>query len=105
MATTTNTNFKASGIADAATDFAQDARDAAGAELAALREKVEALMRDRVTPALAGVAGRAEDAAHDAMEAVRRQKNTLSATVREQPIAAVGAAALAGIAIGLLLRR
>jgi ElaB/YqjD/DUF883 family membrane-anchored ribosome-binding protein len=92
-------------MSDTAADLAKDAKDTASAELAALREKVETLMRDRVTPALAGVAGRAEDAAHDAMEAVRRQTSSLSATVREQPIAAVGAAALAGIAIGLLLRR
>jgi len=99
------TTHKTAGLADTAAELAQDAKDAAGAELAALREKVEALMRDRVTPALAGAAGRAEDAAHDAIEAVRRQTGTLSATVREQPIAAVGAAALAGIAIGLLLRR
>ncbi len=102
MSTATN---KTAGLADSAVEFAQDAKDAAGAELAMLREKVEALMRDRVTPALAGVAGRAADAPPDAMDAVRRQTNSLSATVREQPIAAVGAAALAGIAIGLLLRR
>ncbi len=96
---------RTSGIGDAASDLAQDAKAAAGAELAVLREKVEALMRDRVTPALADAAGRAEDAAHGAMDAVRRQSGSLAATVREQPIAAVGAAALAGIAIGLLLRR
>jgi ElaB/YqjD/DUF883 family membrane-anchored ribosome-binding protein len=92
-------------MTDTASDLAKDAKDAASAELAALREKVETLMRDRVTPALADVAGRAEDAAHGAMDAVRRQTNSLSASVREQPIAAVGAAALVGIAIGLLLRR
>ena len=92
-------------IGDAASDLAQDAKHAASAELAVLREKVEALMRDRVTPVLADVAGRAEDAAHGAMDAMRRQTNSLSASVREQPIAAVGAAALAGVAIGLLLRR
>jgi ElaB/YqjD/DUF883 family membrane-anchored ribosome-binding protein len=96
---------RTSGIGETASDLAQTAKEAAGAELAVLREKVEALMRDRVTPALADVAGRAEDAAHGAMDAVRRQTGALSASVREQPIAAIGAAALAGIAIGLLLRR
>jgi ElaB/YqjD/DUF883 family membrane-anchored ribosome-binding protein len=94
-----------SGIGEAASDLAQDAKEAAGAELAVLREKVEALMRDRVTPALADVAERAEDAAQGAVDAVRRQTGSLAASVREQPLAAVGAAALAGIAIGLLLRR
>lgn len=92
-------------IGDAASDLAEDAKDAASAELAILREKVEALMRDRVTPAVADVAGRAEHAAQGAVDAVRRQTDSLSATVREQPIVAVGAAALAGIAIGMLLRR
>ncbi|WP_198368884.1 hypothetical protein [Roseomonas rosulenta] len=96
---------KTSGIGETVSDLSQTAKDAAGEELAALREKVEALMRDRVTPALAEAAGRAEDAAHGAMDAVRRQTGALSASVREQPIAAIGAAALAGIAIGLLLRR
>lgn len=90
---------------EVASDLAHDATLTANAELAALREKVEALMRDRVTPVLADVAERAEEAAHGAMDAVRRQTSSLSASVREQPIAAVGAAALAGIAIGLLLRR
>ncbi len=100
-----NNQNRTPGIGETAAGMAQDAKDAAGAELAVLREKVEALMRERVTPALAGAAGRAEGAAHDAMDAVRRQTGNLAATVREQPITAVGAAALAGIAIGLLLRR
>ncbi|BDG74802.1 hypothetical protein [Roseomonas fluvialis] len=100
-----NNANRTQGIGETAAGMAQDAKDAASAELAVLREKVEALMRDRVTPALADAAGRAEDAAHDAMDAVRRQTGNFAATVRDQPIAAVGAAALAGIAIGLLLRR
>ena len=41
------------------------------AENAALREKVEMLMRDRVTPALANVAGRTEEMAHGAADAVQ----------------------------------
>jgi len=92
-------------IGDAATDIANDATDAAKAELAVLRAKVEALMRDRVTPVLADAAGAAEGAAHDAMDAVRRQTDSISTTVREQPLAAIGAAALFGVAVGLLLRR
>lgn len=92
-------------IGDAASGLAEETRDAAVAELAALREKVEMLMRDRVTPALANVAGRTEEMAHGAADAVRRQTESLAQTVRGQPLAAVGAAALAGVAIGLLIRR
>jgi len=86
-------------------ELGDELRDAASAELALLREKVELLMRERVTPAIAGVAGRAEDAAQHAADAVRRQAEGVATAVRDQPIAALGAATLAGVAIGLLLRR
>lgn len=84
------------------------AGDAAGmvqAEIAALRARVDALLADGVQPALADVAGQAEALAQDAAEAVKRQSGALAGTVRAQPFAAVGAAALAGLAVGLLIRR
>lgn len=90
---------------DVAKDMARDAKDMAQSELASLRAKVEALMADRVSPALAGIADRAESLAHDATDTVKRQSDSLASAVRSQPFAAVGAAALAGIAIGLLIRR
>lgn len=79
--------------------------DDAQAELQALRAKVEQLMSERVTPAIARVAGQAEDAAQYANDAVRDQAERLSATVREQPLTALGAAALAGFVVALLFKR
>lgn len=90
---------------EVAKDMARDAKDMAENEIASLRAKVEALMAERVSPALSGIAERAETLAHDATETVKRQSDSLAGAVRSQPFAAVGAAALAGIAIGLLIRR
>jgi ElaB/YqjD/DUF883 family membrane-anchored ribosome-binding protein len=89
-----------------ATDrLAEDTKDVVQHEIAALRAKVEALMADRVTPALSEVAGQAEDLAHGAAAMARRQTDNLASTVRAQPFAAIGTAAIAGLAIGLLMRR
>jgi ElaB/YqjD/DUF883 family membrane-anchored ribosome-binding protein len=83
----------------------EDAKDMVQTEIAALRAKVEALMADRVTPAIAEVAGQAETLAHGAADMARRQTDHLASTVRAQPFVAIGAAAIAGLAIGLLMRR
>lgn len=85
--------------------LAEDTKDVVQTEIAALRAKVEALMADRITPALAEVAGQAEDMAHSAAAMAKRQSDSLASTVRAQPFAAIGTAAIAGLAIGLLLRR
>jgi ElaB/YqjD/DUF883 family membrane-anchored ribosome-binding protein len=73
-------------------------------QIARLREQVEALMRDRVTPAVTGAAGRAEAAVHTAADAVRGQAETVSAKVREQPLLAVLIAAAVGYVIGRATR-
>ncbi|HEX5325228.1 MAG TPA: hypothetical protein VFW75_01030 [Acetobacteraceae bacterium] len=72
----------------------------ATAQIAKLREQVEVLMRERVTPALADVAGRAETA----MGAVKDQAEALSGRVRDQPIIAVLVAVGVGFLIGRVLR-
>jgi len=69
-----------------------------------LREQVEALMRDRVTPALADAAGRAERAIHGAADSVRGQAETVSGKVREQPLVAVLIAAGIGYLLGRAMR-
>lgn len=94
-----------SAIGGAASTLARNAQEAVSADIAGLRDQVEALMRDRISPALADVADRTEDVAQGAVDSVRRGAGALVATVREQPVAAIGAAALAGLALGLLLRR
>jgi len=80
-------------------------RDDAPAEIAALRAKVEALMSERVTPVLADVAGRAEAAANAGYAQVKDQAEQIGLRVREQPLAALGLAALAGFVLASIIRR
>jgi len=75
------------------------------AEIAALREKVEALMQNRVGPAVTALAGEAQAAAQAATDSVRHGVHRLSDTVKEQPLTALGVAALAGFVLAALIRR
>lgn len=77
----------------------------AQAEIAALREKVDALMQNRVGPAVSALADEAQAAAQAATDTVRHQVNRLSDTVRDQPLTALGVAALAGFVLAALMRR
>jgi ElaB/YqjD/DUF883 family membrane-anchored ribosome-binding protein len=74
------------------------------AQIARLREQVESLMRDRVTPALADAAGRAESAVYGAADTVREQAETVSNKVREQPLLAILIAAAVGYVLGRATR-
>ncbi len=73
-------------------------------QIARLREQVEALMRDRVTPAMAEAAGRAESAVHAAADSVRGQAEMVTTKVREQPLLAILIAVGVGYALGRALR-
>ena len=73
-------------------------------QIARLREQVEALMKDRVTPAVADAAGRAESAMYTAAGAVRDQADVVSGKVREQPLLAVLIAAAVGYMLGRVTR-
>jgi ElaB/YqjD/DUF883 family membrane-anchored ribosome-binding protein len=87
--------------------FANDTRDKlddARAQIARLRDQVEALMKDRVTPAVADFAGRAESAAHTASDALRDQAQAMSGRVKEQPLIALMIAAAVGWIIGRVMR-
>jgi ElaB/YqjD/DUF883 family membrane-anchored ribosome-binding protein len=81
-----------------------DMTEDATTQIARLREQVEALMKDRVTPAVAEVAGRAESAVYSAAGAVRDQADVVSGKVREQPLLAVLIAAAAGYVLGRVTR-
>ena len=70
------------------------------AQIARLRSQVESLMNDRITPAMASVAGRAESAAHTAADMVRDQAEAVSGRVRDQPLLAVLIAAGVGYILG-----
>ena len=76
----------------------------AQAQIVRLREQVEALMKDRVTPAVSEFAGRAETAVHTASGAVRDQARAVSGQVKERPLIAIAIAAAAGWVIGRAMR-
>jgi ElaB/YqjD/DUF883 family membrane-anchored ribosome-binding protein len=76
----------------------------AQAQIARLREQVEALMKDRVTPAVADFAGRAESAVHSASGVVRDQAQAVSGRVKDQPLIAIILAAAVGWVIGRVMR-
>ena len=78
--------------------------DDAQAQIARLREQVEALMKDRVTPAVADFAGRAESAVHSARGVVRDQAQVVSGRVKDQPLVAIMVAAAVGWVIGRVMR-
>jgi len=80
---------------------AQGRTEDAATQIARLREQVEALMKDRVTPAVADFAGRAESAVAGATTAVREQADMVSGRVRDQPLVAIAVA----IGIGWILGR
>jgi ElaB/YqjD/DUF883 family membrane-anchored ribosome-binding protein len=87
--------------------FANDTRgkiDDAQAQIARLREQVESLMKDRVTPAVADFAGRAEHAVHNASGVMRDQAQVVSGRVKEQPLIAIMIAAAVGWVIGRVMR-
>jgi ElaB/YqjD/DUF883 family membrane-anchored ribosome-binding protein len=87
--------------------FVNDTRgklDDAQAQIARLREQVEALMKDRVTPAVADFAGRAESAVQSAGGVVRDQASMVSGRVKDQPLMAVLIAAAVGWIIGRVMR-
>ena len=87
--------------------MSSDARsrlDDAQAQIERLREQVEALMKDRVTPAVAEFAGRAESALGEARDAAQQQAESLASKVRERPLSAIIVAVLVGWLIGRVTR-
>jgi len=73
-------------------------------QIAHLREQVEALVRDKVTPVVSDMAGRAEAAISDASDTVRQQSEVVASKVREQPLLAIAIAAGVGWLIGRAMR-
>jgi ElaB/YqjD/DUF883 family membrane-anchored ribosome-binding protein len=81
-------------------DKVNDAKE----QIAKLREQVETLMRDRVSPVISDAAGRAEYAARQASGVARDQAEALGGRVRQQPLIALLIAAAAGFLIGRISR-
>jgi ElaB/YqjD/DUF883 family membrane-anchored ribosome-binding protein len=69
-----------------------------------LREQVESLLRERVTPILSDAADRAEDAARGAASYVRGEAEVVADKVREKPLTWILVAAVAGYLLGRVTR-
>jgi ElaB/YqjD/DUF883 family membrane-anchored ribosome-binding protein len=78
----------------------QDARD----QIRQLRDQVDQLMRERVTPIITDAAGRAQDMARHAQDAVSEQVEAVSSRVRSMPLTSVMIAAAVGYLIGRVTR-
>jgi ElaB/YqjD/DUF883 family membrane-anchored ribosome-binding protein len=87
-------------MAGTMSDRANDAKD----QIAKLREQVDYLMRDRVTPALSDAADRATSTARAAADMAQDQAEALSGQVREQPLIAILVAAGVGYLVGRIIR-
>lgn len=87
-------------MSDHVNDTAQDAKE----QIAQLREQVQTLMAERVTPALANAAGQAEQYARQAKDIYDDQSEMLSERVRESPIVAILIATGVGYLLGRIAR-
>ena len=72
----------------------------AKAQIAQLRDQVQSLVSERVTPALSNAASTAEDYARQARDLASDQTEMLSDQVRESPLAAILIAAGVGYLLG-----
>ncbi len=83
-------------VSDKAKDVAQDTQE----QLQSLRAMVEQLLNDRVTPALADAAGKAENAVTSARDLTNTQVANVSDKVRGQPLIAIAIATVVGYLLG-----
>jgi ElaB/YqjD/DUF883 family membrane-anchored ribosome-binding protein len=74
--------------------------DTARDEIRALRDQVNALMDDRVSPAFNDASKRATEAAHRARGYAEDQAEMVSDRVRDQPLIAIAVAAAVGFLFG-----
>ncbi|HVZ06446.1 hypothetical protein [Rhodopila sp.] len=86
------------------TTEARETLSDAQSQIDRLREQVESLMKDRVTPAVAQFAGKAEAAYGTARDTVKQQADVMSGRVRQQPLVAIAVAAAVGWVIGRVMR-
>jgi len=87
-------------MSDRTSETGADARE----QIRQLREQVDSLMRERVSPAVSEAASRAQEYARQAREVAEDQTKAFTDRVREMPIASVLIAAAAGFLIGRLSR-
>jgi ElaB/YqjD/DUF883 family membrane-anchored ribosome-binding protein len=84
--------------------LSDNVRDSAREELRALRDQVNALMEDRVSPAFDQASKRAGEAARRARAYTEDQAEYVSDHVRDQPLIAIGVAAVVGFLFGRITK-
>ncbi|HYZ63476.1 MAG TPA: hypothetical protein VE650_13585 [Acetobacteraceae bacterium] len=87
-------------MSDNLNQASQDAKE----QIAQLREQVQTLMNERVTPALSQAADTAQQYAQQARDIYEDQTEMLSERVRESPIVAILIAAGVGYILGRIAR-
>ena len=83
-------------VSDKTKDVVQDTQE----QLQSLRTMVEQLLNDRVTPALADAADKAENAVTSARDLTNTQVANVSDKVRGQPLIAIAIATVVGYLLG-----
>ncbi len=73
-------------------------------QLLSLRDQVEQLLSERVTPAISEAAGRAETAVNTARDYTQSKADDVSKKVRGQPLVAIGVSAAVGYLLGRIAR-
>ncbi len=73
--------------------------------LGELRDQVETLMHDKVTPKLSAMADSAQQAATQARDSVRDSAANVSHRVQDRPLTAIALAGGIGFLLGMLFRR
>lgn len=87
-------------VSDKAKDVAQDTQE----QLQSLKATVEQLLNDRVTPALAGAAGKAESAVTSARDLTNTQVEAVSEKVRGAPLITIAISTVVGYLLGRFSR-
>ncbi len=87
-------------VSDKAKDVAQDTQE----QLQSLRAMVEQLLNERVTPAIAGAAEKAETAVTNARDMTNNQVANVSDKVRHQPLVAIAISTVVGYLLGRISR-
>jgi ElaB/YqjD/DUF883 family membrane-anchored ribosome-binding protein len=84
--------------------LSDNVRDSARDELRALRDQVNALMEDRISPAFETATKRATEAGRRARAYTHDQADMVSGHVRDQPLIAIGVAAVVGFLFGRITK-
>ena len=78
--------------------------DDAHAQITALRNQVNSLVGDRVTPALHDAVDRAQSATKQATDYTREQADVVAEQVRGRPLVAIALAGAVGYVLGRFVR-